>query len=73
MHKTQIKIRKIHRYLGLAIGIQFIMWTLSGLYFSWTDLDEIHGDPYLNEGYQALDLIHYFQQTAWELTFKAWS
>lgn len=37
-------IRKSHRYLGLILGIQFLMWTISGLYFSWTDLDEIHGD-----------------------------
>lgn len=22
------------------------MWTVSGMYFSWTDLDEIHGDHY---------------------------
>lgn len=37
-------IRKAHRYLGVFIGIQFILWTLGGLYFSWTNLDEIHGD-----------------------------
>lgn len=37
-------IRRAHRYLGVFIGIQFILWTLGGLYFSWTDLDEIHGD-----------------------------
>lgn len=37
-------IRKSHRYLGVFIGIQFILWTLGGLYFSWTNLDEIHGD-----------------------------
>ena len=43
------KIRKIHRYLGVFIGVQFIMWTLSGLYFSWTDIDEIHGDQFKNE------------------------
>ncbi len=42
-------IRKSHRYLGLFIGIQFIGWTLSGLYFSWTDIDEIHGDQFLHE------------------------
>lgn len=36
--------RKAHRYLGLFIGIQFILWTIGGLYFSWTDIDEIHGD-----------------------------
>jgi uncharacterized iron-regulated membrane protein len=38
-------IRKSHRYLGLIIGIQFMAWTVSGLYFSWSDLDEVHGDP----------------------------
>ena len=36
-------IRKGHRYLGLLIGIQFLMWTIGGLYFSWTSLDEVHG------------------------------
>lgn len=47
--KTAINIRKTHRYLGIFIGIQFIMWTVSGLYFSWTDLDEIHGDHFKKE------------------------
>jgi hypothetical protein len=44
--KTILKYRKVHRYLGIFIGIQFIMWTVSGLYFSWTNLDEIHGDHF---------------------------
>lgn len=47
--KTALKIRKTHRYLGLFIGIQFIMWTVSGMYFSWTDIDEIHGDDFRKE------------------------
>ncbi len=46
---TARRIRKTHRYLGLFIGIQFLMWTISGLYFSWTDLDEIHGDQFKKE------------------------
>lgn len=46
--KTALKIRNTHRYLGIFIGIQFLMWTVSGLYFSWTDIDEIHGDHYRN-------------------------
>ena len=45
--KTALKIRQAHRYIGIFIGIQFIMWTVSGLYFSWTDIDEIHGDQFL--------------------------
>jgi hypothetical protein len=37
-------IRRAHRYLGIVLGIQFLFWTISGLYFSWTNIDEIHGD-----------------------------
>jgi len=37
-------LRRAHRYLGVFIGIQFILWTIGGLYFSWTNLDEIRGD-----------------------------
>ena len=44
--KTSQKIRTVHRYLGLFLGIQFLFWTISGLYFSWTELDEIHGDHF---------------------------
>ncbi|TAE32311.1 MAG: hypothetical protein EAZ91_05455 [Cytophagales bacterium] len=39
-----LRIRKTHRYLGLFIGIQFLLWTVGGLYFSWSKLDDIHGD-----------------------------
>lgn len=38
------RIRKTHRYLGLFLGIQFLMWTAGGLYFSWSNMDEVHGD-----------------------------
>ncbi|MEZ0487577.1 hypothetical protein [Fibrella aquatica] len=45
MNRTwHIRIRKTHRYLGLFIGIQFLLWTVGGLYFSWSNLDDIHGD-----------------------------
>jgi hypothetical protein len=40
----QLLIRKSHRYLGLFIGIQFLGWTISGLYFSWSNIDNVHGD-----------------------------
>lgn len=43
---TQYWIRKSHRYLGIFIGVQFLFWTLGGLYFSWTDIDDIHGDHF---------------------------
>ena len=49
---TALKIRKTHRYLGLFLGIQFLLWTISGLYFSWTNIDDIHGDQFKNLEYQ---------------------
>ncbi|HAT65631.1 MAG TPA: hypothetical protein DCS66_13710, partial [Flavobacteriaceae bacterium] len=48
---TALKIRKAHRYLGLFLGIQFLMWTISGMYFSWTNIDDIHGDQFRNMDY----------------------
>lgn len=45
MNRTwHLRIRKTHRYLGLFIGFQFLLWTVGGLYFSWSNLDDIHGD-----------------------------
>ncbi len=43
-HNLQIRMRRVHWYLGLVPGIQFLLWTAGGLYFSWSDMDEIHGD-----------------------------
>ena len=51
--KLKFTIRKTHRYLGLFIGIQFILWTVGGLYFSWTDIDKIHGDHFRNMNLEA--------------------
>lgn len=42
--KTNYLIRRTHRYLGVLLGIQFLFWTIGGLYFSWSNMDEIHGD-----------------------------
>jgi uncharacterized iron-regulated membrane protein len=45
MNRTwHLRIRKTHRYLGLFIGVQFLLWTVGGLYFSWSNLNDIHGD-----------------------------
>ncbi|WP_350286884.1 PepSY domain-containing protein [uncultured Croceitalea sp.] len=50
--KTAKWIRKSHRYLGIFLGLQFLMWTISGIYFSWTDIDAIHGDHFKNMEHQ---------------------
>ena len=53
--KTAKKIRKTHRYLGLFLGIQFLFWTISGLYFSWTNIDEIRGEHLINKNVKLKD------------------
>lgn len=47
-------IRKSHRYLGVFIGIQFVFWTVGGLYFSWTNIKEIRGDHLRKEHEQSI-------------------
>lgn len=37
-------IRMSHRYLGVFIGVQFLAWVIGGLYFSWTNIEEIRGN-----------------------------
>lgn len=37
-------IRKTHRWLSVILGIQFMLWTIDGLYFSWSNMYEVHGD-----------------------------
>jgi len=36
--------RKVHKWLFLFVGIQALLWTLSGVYMVVMDLDFIHGD-----------------------------
>ena len=37
--------RKSHKWLTLVIGVQALLWMLSGAYMVTIDLDFIHGDP----------------------------
>lgn len=48
MAQISYRLRRLHRFLGISVGIQFLFWTVSGLYFSWSDIDEVHGDPQKN-------------------------
>lgn len=41
--------RRAHRYLGIILGVQFLAWTVGGLYFSWTNIESIRGEPLRKE------------------------
>jgi uncharacterized iron-regulated membrane protein len=42
--KTSRLSQKIHKWLGLLVGIQLVIWTISGFYMVVIDIDIIHGD-----------------------------
>ncbi len=42
--KIKLFIRKAHRYIGLIVALQLLAWTLGGIWFTWNDIDKIHGD-----------------------------
>lgn len=47
--KLHLKTRKTHRYLGLFIGVQFLLWTIGGLYFSWNNMKDVHGKTLIDK------------------------
>lgn len=41
------RIRHAHRGLAVVFGVQLLFWTLSGIYFAWTNIAEIRGEDLL--------------------------
>ncbi len=41
--------RKTHKWLGLFIGLQVVIWSLSGLYMTVVHIDTIHGDHLIRQ------------------------
>ena len=37
--------RTLHKWLSLFVGLQLVLWMVSGFYMVVVDLDFIHGDP----------------------------
>ena len=42
--RLHIAARKVHKWLGLFIGVQIVLWSLSGVYMTVVHIDTIHGD-----------------------------
>lgn len=42
--RLHIAARKTHKWLALLIGLQVVIWSLSGLYMTAVHIDIIHGD-----------------------------
>jgi len=53
MHKSFLA-RSLHKWLGLVVGLQVLIWLGSGLYMVVVDLDFIHGDPLVKNTQQTV-------------------
>jgi len=42
-------VRTFHKYLSLAIAIQLLLWTISGIYFAFNKIELIRGEQYILE------------------------
>ncbi|WP_339900345.1 2Fe-2S iron-sulfur cluster-binding protein [Paraglaciecola polaris] len=42
-------IKLIHKWASVLVGIQLLIWLLSGFYFNIMDVNKIHGDQYQNK------------------------
>ena len=47
--RLHIAARKTHKWLGLFVGLQVVIWSLSGLYMTIVHIDTIHGDHLVRE------------------------
>ena len=47
--RWKLKIRRIHRYLSIFVGIQILFWTVSGAYFSLVHIKTVRGEDRKND------------------------
>ena len=45
MKIKSIWLRQIHKWVGLAIGLQFLLWTISGAAMALLDMETVAGGP----------------------------
>ena len=43
--KPSLLSRSLHKWLALFVGVQLLIWAITGFYMVAIDLDFIHGDP----------------------------
>ena len=41
-----ITLRKFHKYISLIVSVQLLLWTISGIYFSFNKIENVRGEQY---------------------------
>ncbi len=50
----KVTLRNFHRYISLIISVQLLLWTISGIYFSFNKIENVRGEQYLVETSNAI-------------------
>ena len=50
----KITLKNFHKYISLLISVQLLLWTISGIYFSFNKIENVRGEQYLVKGLDAL-------------------
>lgn len=67
MSVPSIWLRRIHKWVGLVIGLQFLVWAVSGTAMALLDMDEVAGGEMAEQGAAPLPATG----TAWPLIQSA--
>jgi hypothetical protein len=41
-----MSLRKLHKYISLVVSLQLLLWTVSGIYFSFNKIENVRGEQY---------------------------
>ena len=41
-----MKLRNLHKYVSLLVSVQLLLWTISGIYFSFNKIENVRGEQY---------------------------
>jgi len=52
--RGNILARTLHKWIGLFVGLQLLIWLSTGLYMVIVDIDFIHGDPLVKNMHQSV-------------------
>ena len=42
----KITLRKFHKYISLVVSVQLLLWTISGIYFSFNKIENVRVEQY---------------------------
>ncbi len=63
----KITLRNFHKYISLLISVQLLLWTISGIYFSFNKIENVRGEQYLVKG---LDILKQSSELSEKLSFE---